>query len=331
MAKKPKRPKSLASLMVLWFCGVMFLPAFLYAALSIIFPNSNSQLLVYISLVFIFITMTIWFIKGNRLRKNTNQASKWISAAHAHAELAQDCDYLPLFLESYGKAIAAMEKVVSYEGKVNFTDSPSYDLMMLKHNKQWRIRDAMEKHCDTILKEAKGIYRNNRQQTQRDCEAFVECIEKNRIYFDKETIEFADSLIHKLPYRAENSNSSVAATGSLSDIDYMEGHEFEYWCADLLRKNGFINVEVTPGSGDQGVDILAEKDDIRYAIQCKCYTSDLGNTPVQEVYTGKAVYNCQVGAVMTNRYFTAGAKNAAAATGVLLWDRDKLASMLRSE
>ncbi|AWY06872.1 MAG: restriction endonuclease [Caudoviricetes sp.] len=115
----------------------------------------------------------------------------------------------------------------------------------------------------------------------------------------------------------------------LQRVDGMDGHTFEYWCADLLKKNGFSDVEVTQGSGDQGVDIIAVKDEIRYAIQCKCYSSDLGNTPIQEVHTGKSIYHCQVGAVMTNRHFTAGAKMAADATGTLLWDRDKLIEMLQ--
>ena len=35
-----------------------------------------------------------------------------------------------------------------------------------------------------------------------------------------------------------------------SDIDLMEGHDFEYFCADLLRKKGFQEVEVTKESGD---------------------------------------------------------------------------------
>lgn len=114
------------------------------------------------------------------------------------------------------------------------------------------------------------------------------------------------------------------------NIDNMEGHDFEYWCADLLRGNGFTGVSVTRGSGDQGVDVLAEKDGQRYAIQCKRYSSKLGNTPIQEVYTGKAIYNCQIAVVMTNNYFTSGAIEAARATGVLLWDRDKLLSMSRN-
>ena len=111
-------------------------------------------------------------------------------------------------------------------------------------------------------------------------------------------------------------------------IDHMEGHDFERWCAALLKRNGFTSVEVTQRSNDQGVDIVAVKDGIRYAIQCKCYSSELGNKPIQEVHTGKYIYHCQVGAVMTNCYFTTGAKEAADATGTLLWDRDKLKEML---
>jgi hypothetical protein len=116
----------------------------------------------------------------------------------------------------------------------------------------------------------------------------------------------------------------------LKKVDYMEGHAFEHWCASLLMQNGFSSVEVTPGSNDQGVDILAQKDGIKYAIQCKCYSADLGNTPVQEVNTGKAIYRCQVGVVMTNRHFTKGAQTAADATGILLWDREKLIDMVKA-
>ena len=114
----------------------------------------------------------------------------------------------------------------------------------------------------------------------------------------------------------------------VSAIDGMEGHEFEYFCANLLRKVGFSEVTVTPGSGDQGVDILAVKDGIKYAIQCKNYASALSNTPVQEVSAGKQFYGCHVGVVMTNSTFTQGAIQLAAATNVLLWDRRKLDELI---
>ena len=111
-------------------------------------------------------------------------------------------------------------------------------------------------------------------------------------------------------------------------IDYMEGHDFEYFCAGLLMKNGFTNVNVTPGSGDQGVDILAEKFGVRYAIQCKNYASKLGNTPIQEVNAGKMFYKCDIGVVLTNSTFTPAAIELANSTNTRLWDRTELQRLM---
>ncbi len=112
------------------------------------------------------------------------------------------------------------------------------------------------------------------------------------------------------------------------NIDDMDGHEFERYCASLLEKNGFENVHVTPGSGDQGIDILCEKDEVKYGIQCKCYSKDIGNKAVQEAYSGAKFYNCHVPVVITNRSFTVGAKEVALKTNVLLWDRKKLEKLI---
>ena len=115
---------------------------------------------------------------------------------------------------------------------------------------------------------------------------------------------------------------------NITAIDGMEGHEFERFCAKLLEKVGFTDVKVTPGSGDQGVDVLATKDGIKYAIQCKNYSRALSNTPVQEVAAGKIFYGCHVAVVMTNSTFTPGAVELAKATNVLLWDRTKLKELI---
>ena len=107
-------------------------------------------------------------------------------------------------------------------------------------------------------------------------------------------------------------------------FDDMDGRKFERFCAELLRKNGYTKVEITSGSGDFGVDILAEKDSIRYAIQCKRHNASIGNTAVQEIFSGKEFYKCHVGIVLTNNNFTQSAKETAKNTGIVLWDRDWL-------
>ena len=113
--------------------------------------------------------------------------------------------------------------------------------------------------------------------------------------------------------------------------DIMEGHEFEHYCAELLQKKGFIDVEVTKGSGDYGADILAEKDGVTYAIQCKCYKDSIGVKAIQEAHAGRDYYDRMVGAVLTNQYFTAPAVEAAKKLKILLWDRGYLESMLEEE
>lgn len=114
-------------------------------------------------------------------------------------------------------------------------------------------------------------------------------------------------------------------------LDEMEGHDFEYFCADLLAKRGFLEVEVTKGSGDYGIDILAEKDGVTYAIQCKCYSAPVGVKAVQEAYAGRDYYDRMVGAVLTNQYFTSPAVEAAKKLKILLWDRGYLERMMEEE
>ena len=114
----------------------------------------------------------------------------------------------------------------------------------------------------------------------------------------------------------------------ISRMDELEGHDFEFFCADLLRAQGFIDVEVTRGSGDFGVDILAERDGVTYAIQCKRYSSPVGVEAVLRTYGGQAYYERMVGVVMTNQYFTSPAVEAAKKLRILLWDRGYMDAMI---
>ena len=112
------------------------------------------------------------------------------------------------------------------------------------------------------------------------------------------------------------------------ELDEMEGLDFEYYCAELLRNRGFIEVEVTKSSGDYGIDILAEKEGVTYAIQCKRYNGPVGVKAVQEAYAGRDFYDRMVGCVLTNQYFTQPSVDAAQKLKILLWDRDYLEEMI---
>lgn len=100
----------------------------------------------------------------------------------------------------------------------------------------------------------------------------------------------------------------------------MTGYEYEKKCADLLRAKGFTDVKVTPGSGDQGIDVLAKKKGKKYGIQCKYYEGTVGNKAVQEAFAGASFYDCTIAMVITNSTLTDPAKKLAKKLGVEVWE-----------
>lgn len=99
----------------------------------------------------------------------------------------------------------------------------------------------------------------------------------------------------------------------------MDGYQFEYQCAAILKRKHFSKIEVTKSSGDQGVDIIAYKRRKKYGIQCKYYTYPVGNKAVQEAYAGANFYDCDKAMVMTNTTFTRSATELAEKLEVELW------------
>lgn len=156
------------------------------------------------------------------------------------------------------------------------------------------------------------IYRLSKNNGKKDNNSFVYIEKSDNFGNSANTIEI------------NNTNGIHKENNHTISIDTMNGYEFEYLCSKILIKQGYENVEVTKGSGDQGVDIIAYRDGVKYAVQCKRYSQAVGNKAVQEIYAGKQFYGCHVGIIMTNNYFTSSAKELAQRNGIILWDRDMM-------
>lgn len=124
-------------------------------------------------------------------------------------------------------------------------------------------------------------------------------------------------------------NAPVLSYGEMMEIrkpylegDNMSGYDYEEQCADELRTMGYTNVEVTSKSQDQGIDVIAYKDGLKYGIQCKYYHGSVSNKAVQEASAGSKFYDCDVAVVMTNSTFTESAKELAHKIGVKLWSNN---------
>lgn len=147
----------------------------------------------------------------------------------------------------------------------------------------------------------------------------------------KSSIDFSKSLLsiydetEKAKVKASNFINGVKEneTITISDVDSMNGVEFEEFVAKMFDKLGYTT-EVTKASGDQGVDVVAKKDGKVLGIQAKCYSGVVGNHAIMEVVAGMNYYGCNCCMVVTNSTFTAAAKELARANRVELWDRNNL-------
>lgn len=134
--------------------------------------------------------------------------------------------------------------------------------------------------------------------------------------------------IYKIHFLLRSRSHYIRGDWSLTDLDDISGTDFEALTCDILASNGFELAQSTKASGDFGIDVLAYRDGISFAIQCKRYNYDVGIEAVQQVYAGRAFYECHVAMVLTNQYFTPAARKLADKIGVVLWDRDMLEELL---
>jgi restriction system protein len=109
-----------------------------------------------------------------------------------------------------------------------------------------------------------------------------------------------------------------------SRLAELSATEYEFYCAKILQENGW-DAKVTKASGDQGVDVIAKRNDIILALQCKKLSSPAGNFSVQEVLGGVTYYRANMGAVVCPSGFTKSARQLANTSGVMLIHESELA------
>lgn len=133
-----------------------------------------------------------------------------------------------------------------------------------------------------------------------------------------------------LLYRYMKRNRVFQRIYDLSEVDKMDGLEFEHFLVPLFENAGY-KAEVTKGSGDYGADLILRKRQKKYVVQAKRYSSSIGVSAVQEIVAAMAYYKAGGAMVITNSYFTPAAENLAKANKVRLIDRDELAYMIKKE
>lgn len=97
------------------------------------------------------------------------------------------------------------------------------------------------------------------------------------------------------------------------------GEDFEKYLCDQINSLSSAKCETTKKTGDQGADLIVILEGgEKVAVQCKLYSTPVGNDAVQQVVAGRLFYKCDKAMVVTNSTYTQSAFELAEATSVEL-------------
>lgn len=110
------------------------------------------------------------------------------------------------------------------------------------------------------------------------------------------------------------------------ESNHQKGVSYEEECFSLLKENKW-DVIVTPSSGDMGVDILGLKHGLKVAFQCKNWSAKINSSSVQEVFTGKKLYDANLAIIIAETELTSQAKEMSEQLGIICISKDEICSL----
>ena len=154
---------------------------------------------------------------------------------------------------------------------------------------------------------------------------FLESIELPERHFKsqehvEEAIEYINQLTQNYLYEVDN-NSGHVEFSTITDP-----YVYELSCAKELEFSG-RTAKALPIGADQGIDVRASKNGINVVLQCKLYSSAVGNKAVQEILAGQQFEKADIAAVVAPKGYTKSARELASSTGVLLLSHSDLKNL----
>lgn len=227
-----------------------------------------------------------------------------------------DPNILDYMDQTYGDAEEIEERFRSALIKFPNQNNTHSQLQMLRELQLLRLATlehitALTRRLDMAMKlnDYGAIVKDDRL---REIEVFFDSIKYAANHLDR---KFAVSVVL---HEVEREKINRKSTGF--NVDTMPKNDallFEHWTAESLEKFGWTT-RVTKASADNGVDVVAVKEGLSVAVQCKLYKGSVGNKAVQEVYSGMKHMQLERAVVISTGQYTKAAQELASTTGVLL-------------
>ena len=221
--------------------------------------------------------------------------------------------------EEYIESTSDLRKLIEESEKLEYLTSlsPRYKSRLELMDNEARVKLAVKKHLSALRRNLDKAIRKNDygavefDGTNEEISRFLVSVGFDSVDVKSgEYISIVKETVAECEAQLEKSEFDPL---DLPD----DGFEFEFWVADNLKKFGW-DAKATAGAGDQGVDVIAVKNDIKVGIQCKLYSGSVGNKAVQEIIAARDYFDLDFAAVLTNADYTKSAKDLALKSKVKL-------------
>ncbi|WP_372946791.1 restriction endonuclease [Mariniphaga sp.] len=297
------------------------------------------------------IAIFIWIIVRSFIEKQINLVTEYAEVYYENMiRLQRDLNHEviePFFkryitIDQIDEKIPNLVNYINHREKLNLIDD---DIKLMIENYEWekfeeKINNSIAKLdkitttniAKMLLERFPNINFDNHNEINELLESFENFQKDNKRYCDIDILEKEIFSQYKVQQAIEfgkklNRNNSNRLT--IAEVENMDGFEFEDFLAELYRKAGY-KVHITSKSGDQGADLIIEKDGINIAVQAKKYSGKVTNKAVQEVVAAMKYYDCDKAIVITTGYFTKSAIELADRNNVILKDQKSLNILIDS-
>jgi HJR/Mrr/RecB family endonuclease len=182
-------------------------------------------------------------------------------------------------------------------------------------NNSWKYRDytfdwkRLDDFRDNAIQSRVGISKEN----------YSEILAVLKHYIDKKERNYL------------NQSLEAKSVHSISELG-KNGNDFENLVTRLYDAMGYASKRIG-GHGDQGGDVIANKNGESLLVQAKCYQGSVGNAAVQQAVAARQQYGCTKAVVITTSYFTPEATELARSNSTELIDgkllKQRLSEYLR--
>lgn len=187
----------------------------------------------------------------------------------------------------------------------------------IPHRRGWyrNIISKLDMRLEALEESARQLRLNNEK-------AALDSMEAQKRRFEMETKQRQQELDHRIAL-AEMRKTEIRVCANKESMATMSGRQFEEYVAEAYRTQGFT-AEITPGSGDHGIDIILRRDDEKIAVQCKRKEKTVGQPPVRDLYGVIMHGGFDKGILVTNSTFSKPARDFAEGKKIELLDGDQL-------